>query len=275
MRGILIYDTVGKNRNEWFISRLIESAKARGCELDLAVYEDGIDKALSPLPDFAIVRTINPELNERLENMGVATFNNQRTSRVANDKWQTALLAHKLGIETMDTISIDNVDSVEHLNYPLVIKTVDGHGGSEVFLVKNHTECKHILSSTPNKRFIAQKLCDDPGVDMRVYVMGDDILAATTRTSKTDFRSNFSLGGSAMLDSPTEDMIHTISKLREALKFDFVGIDFIRHNGRWILNEIEDVVGTRMLYSLTELDAADRYIEYILNKLKENVCTTS
>ena len=75
--------------------------------------------------------------------------------------------------------------------------------------------------------------------------------------------------------TPTNDMISTINKLHTALDFDFVGVDFIRNGGRWVLNEIEDVVGTRMLYSLTDIDAADRYIEYILGKLKEKLCTTN
>ena len=275
MRGILIYDKAGKRRNEWFISRLIESAKIRGCELRLVICEDGVDDAITPLPDFAIVRTICPELNKRLEELGVITFNNHATSRVANDKWQTALLARDLDVEIMDTILVDSDEDAKRLDYPLVWKAVDGHGGSEVFLVNNIEECKQLTSYNSNKRFILQKLCDEPGIDMRVYVMGEKIVAATKRISKTDFRSNFSLGGNAVIDTPTEDMITTISKLKKALDFDFVGIDFIRNGGKWILNEIEDVVGTRMLYSLTDIDAADRYIEYILDKVKEKLCTTN
>ena len=274
MRGILIYDTAGKRRNEWFISRLIESAKIRGCELELVIYEDGVKEPLTPPPDFAIVRTIRPELNKMLEELGIVTFNNHVTSRVANDKWQTAVTARELGIEIMDTAPLGS-DEADSFEYPLVLKAVDGHGGNEVFLVNNPEEARDIASANTDKRFILQRLCDEPGVDMRVYVMGEKIVAATKRISKTDFRSNFSLGGSAETDTPTNDMISTINKLHTALDFDFVGVDFIRNSGRWVLNEIEDVVGTRMLYSLTDIDAADKYIEYILGKLKENLCTTN
>jgi glutathione synthase/RimK-type ligase-like ATP-grasp enzyme len=44
---------------------------------------------------------------------------------------------------------------------------------------------------------------------------------------------------------------------------DFIGVDFVFGDGNVYLNEIEDVVGTRMLYSLTELDPARMYMEYI------------
>jgi glutathione synthase/RimK-type ligase-like ATP-grasp enzyme len=98
--------------------------------------------------------------------------------------------------------------------------------------------------------------------------MGDKILAPIRRESKCDFRSNFSLGGNVTIGIVDDEILNIISKLRHALGFDFVGIDFIRHNKEWILNEIEDVVGTRMLYSITDIDAANEYIKYILEKLK-------
>ena len=267
MRGLLIYDEVGRDRNEWFISRLIECAKARGCDLELVIYEDGIDSALTPLPDFAIVRTINPNLTARLEKLGIPTYNNSVTSRIANDKWQTYLLAKRLGIEVMDTAQAIYTPP-DHITYPKVLKSVDGHGGSEVFLVKSAEEYAEILTRMGGKRIIVQDLCDEPGIDMRVYVMGDRVLAPIERTSESDFRSNFSLGGNVKMGKTTDEIHKIIAKLRHALGFDFVGIDFIRHNKEWILNEIEDVVGTRMLYSLTDIDAADEYIAYVIDKVK-------
>ena len=91
---------------------------------------------------------------------------------------------------------------------------------------------------------------------MRVYMLGGEAIAAVRRTSKTDFRSNFKLGGKvASVDIPP-DAAEMARRLYDRLKFDFAGVDFIRDGGRWIFNEIEDVVGTRMLYATTALDAA-------------------
>lgn len=270
MKGLLFYDSEGKRRNEWFINRLIECAKERGHDLKLVIHPDETDEALGDHIDFAIVRTICPHLNVKMAHNYIYTFNNYLTSYIANDKWKTYLIAGKLGIPVMDTYTVASAEeAVDALPFPFVLKTVDGHGGSEVFLVNNAEECKQTMSSLTNRSVIAQKMCDEPGVDVRVYVMGKEIIAAAKRTSKSDFRSNFSLGGEAELVTPTEDMLWAIDKLREALCFDFVGIDFIRHMGRWVLNEIEDVVGTRMIYALTDIDAADRYIDYITGKMSK------
>ena len=46
-----------------------------------------------------------------------------------------------------------------------------------------------------------------------------------------------------------------------------MGIDFVFDNGKIIFNEIEDVVGSRMVYTYTDIDIVDIYIKYLLTKL--------
>ena len=267
MKGVLIYDSVGKARNEWFISRLTESAEALGHVLELVVC-DG-DYEPEEKPDFAIVRTINPRINEHLERLGVPTFNNARTSRIANDKWQTYLFATELGIPVMATKKpMDEEGAAASFPYPFIVKAVDGHGGSEVFSVEDEEECREVVSRLGTDRIITQQRCSEVGVDMRVYMLGGEILAAAKRTSHSDFRSNFSLGGSAEIVEVPEEIRDILKAVYGSLKCDFVGVDFIRHGGKWILNEIEDVVGTRMLYSLTDMDAAKIYVEHVIKKLE-------
>ena len=271
MRGILFYDEAGAQRNAWFIDRMISVAESLGSELKLAVIRDTESALmhLDPLPDYAIVRTILPQLNEALEKRRIPTFNNAKTARIANSKWLTYLYARALYIPVMDTERVRTHEDISKIkSYPRVVKTVDGHGGSEVFLVKNAIECKELLALHPQKEFVSQELSSEPGVDMRVYVLGGEILAAVKRTSSSDFRSNFSLGGTADLTSVDEKVEGYVSRVAKDLGCDLVGIDFIRHNGEWVLNEIEDSVGTRMLYSLTDLDAAEIYTRYVIAKVQ-------
>jgi RimK family alpha-L-glutamate ligase len=252
MKGLLFYDTVGRERNAWFIEQMTSAARESGCELELIV-ADGHADAIAALDestdvDFAIVRTIQPSLSLALEERGIPTFNNARVARIANDKWQTYLYSKELGAPVMATESISGKENWKpELHFPLVIKTVDGHGGSEVFLADNAAKCNEILAIHGNKRFIAQELSSEPGVDMRVYMLGDRVLAAVKRTSKSDFRSNFSLGGNAELTVLEDSERQIVERIAKDLGSDLIGIDFIRHNGGWVLNEIEDVVGTRML----------------------------
>ncbi len=265
MIGYLVYDQIGAERNEWFIKEFIKTAKNYGVDLELKIVKDVNELYRLPLPDFAIVRTINSPINKFLEDKKVITFNNYITSKIANDKFATYKLCKKLNIPVMKT---ERASDKPLLNYPLVLKSRNGHGGSEVFLIKDQTLLNKKLSTINQSNFIAQEFCSTPGVDMRVYVLGDKIILGALRKSLTDFRSNFSLGGSASIGGVTPKQIEIINKLRRELNFDFVGVDFICHNGDWILNEIEDVVGTRMIYELTDINVVDLYIQYIIEKLK-------
>jgi gamma-F420-2:alpha-L-glutamate ligase len=152
-------------------------------------------------------------------------------------------------------------------DFPFVLKSLDGHGGSEVFLMRDRQALDETLAMVDKSNYLAQEFCSSPGKDMRVYVLSDEIVCGVLRTSTHDFRSNFSLGGEVCVCEVTPKQREIIQKLRTAIQFDLVGVDFIFHNGEWVLNEIEDVVGTRMLYCCTDMDIVDLYMRHILNRL--------
>ena len=150
---------------------------------------------------------------------------------------------------------------------PWVIKSRNGHGGDEVFKVDSQMEANEIIIRIGNKKPIIQQFCNDSGKDLRVYVMGGKIIAAVMRTSQTDFRANYKLGGKAEIVDVPKDIERMVRTIVPDLMADFVGIDFIFNDGKPYLNEIEDVVGTRMLYQLTDLDPAKMYIDYIADRV--------
>ena len=255
MIGWLVYSPEGYALNRWFADRLSEWANAEGLALELKLLSESDSLPPGKLPDFAVMRTIRPDLSAQLEARGVRVFNNAETARVANDKWETFVLARELGLPVLETVRFTWPERPS-LDYPCVVKTPDGHGGREVFLVRNDAEMEQAVGQVGKWTFVAQSLCDEPGVDMRVYVLGGEVLAAVRRTSRSDFRSNFKLGGDVAAVAPAPEQCAMARRLFDRLGFDFAGVDFIRHGGHWILNEIEDVVGTRMLYATTDLDAA-------------------
>lgn len=265
MTGWIVYDKQGAQRNEWFITSFIQTAERYGVTLSLKVVSGVTDFIGAPLPDFVIVRTIAPQINLFFENQGVPAFNNYQTSKNANNKWLTFQLCKELKIPTMKTELL--LRDAPSLEFPFVLKSLNGHGGKEVFLIRDRQVLDETLASVDKNSFLAQEFCSSPGQDMRVYVLGEKIVCGVLRSSKNDFRSNFSLGGEACVCEVSPKQREIIEKLREALRFDLVGVDFILHNGEWVLNEIEDVVGTRMLYRCTDVDIIDLYMRHILSRL--------
>lgn len=259
--GWLIYDEAGAKRNEWFIAECQKKAEEIGLRLSLYIY-DGVLPSGS-YPDFALVRVIAPRLSAHLVGAGTRIFNNFAVAAVANDKWLTYQAVSGLGLPTMPTAYAAEVCKASPYGYPVVVKSRDGHGGAEVFKIESERGYRAFFKTHSVDKYIVQKLCSEGGEDMRVYVLGGEILAAVLRRSATDFRSNFSLGGEVCLVEAPSEVVEMVEKLQAKFAFDFVGVDFIRDEGKWVLNEIEDVVGSRMLYKVAKVDVVGLYLRHV------------
>ena len=264
MKGLLLYTPEDAARSRWFAGHLADCARARGMELTL-VTVTGPDavQADAPLPDFVVNRARFAALSRRFERRGVRCFNRAAETETGNDKWQTDRLCRRLGLPVMDTWLYRAGEPLpEDAPFPCVVKSLAGHGGSEIFWAGTPQEAVRLAAGLPGDCLL-QRPAARLGLDVRVYLMGDTPLAAVQRTSSGDFRSNFSLGGQAALvplERPLREMALTVQR---ALEADYIGVDFLCDGTRWVVNEIEDAVGARMLYRLTALDAGELFIRHI------------
>ena len=116
---------------------------------------------------------------------------------------------------------------------------------------------------------VLQKLTGRAHQDVRVYVIGKEIIAAVCRTATSGFKSNYSLGGSVELYTLSEKQKILVNKIIDQFDFGLVGIDFlIGDDGEFIFNEIEDVVGARMLYQCSNINLVGLYLEFIKRELR-------
>lgn len=292
----LIYDREGADRNRDYIRMHEEIGRKMGISFELRITDKGrseelIDKAWENLtgqggemieddrmgdstpgrPDFAIVRTIDPGLSQMLENRGIRIFNNAEVSEICNEKGKTiSFVEAHTGVPVTHSLSFESGELTPELlnQYPEhVIKAVSGHGGKQVFRTEEPFE--KIRAAIGNSDFIIQPFVAGPGKDVRVYVIGDEIVAAVERTSKDGFRSNYSLGGDVKLRTLSKQERKYVWEICQVFSFGLVGIDFlIDENGGFVFNEIEDVVGARMLYHCCpDIRLLERYFRFIIENI--------
>ncbi len=282
MRGIIIYEKESANKNAGYINWYMDKFKAAGISLELVMTDEadygvlkghdnaGLISSVFPVgasiarpPDFAIVRAMRPDLTKKLESLGVRCFNNGFVSEIGNDKALTYDYVKKNGIDIMPVYN--NIDDIRE--YPVVIKPTRSHGGDRVYSAESREKLESLLPLYPDG-YVIQALASDIGRDLRVYVIGKNIVTAMLRRSDKDIRSNFSLGGSAEVYTLNADEIRAVRRITELFKPDFAGIDFVFDNGVPVFNEIEDVVGSRMVYTYTDIDIVDIYVKYIIKCMK-------
>lgn len=217
--------------------------------------------------DFVINRTRDTLVATHFEKMGCRVFNNSEVTELCNHKGKTHQLVNSANIPSVKTL-LGNVHyfipSMLPFDYPVILKAVSGHGGSEVFKINNEAELTKALHVLRTEDFVLQELCTNPGIDVRVFTLDKKILAAVKRTSTSSFKSNYSLGGSATAYSLTPEEEAMVNQILSLADFDFVGIDFIfNKEGQFLFNEIEDVVGTRTLYLNYDFNVVALFLQYI------------
>ena len=262
MKGYVYYSTEESVRNRLFIEDLIKEAELINIELRLIVDDEQPDISA----DFILFRDRNPDKATSFEQQGFRVINRAEVNRIANDKLLTYELALLLGIPTVPTKKVSVVEDI--IQYPVVLKTVDGHGGTEVELCKDTFQAKKFLIAHNLRKLIAQPYIESGSQDVRVFMIGNDVLGAVKRTGTDSFKSNYTIGGSVENFTLSSWQEKEVKKITNALNSDYIGIDFLLlPDGRWLLNEIEDPVGARSLYKTHDFSVAKKVLTYIKNYL--------
>lgn len=235
MSGILVYSQEEAERNSYVVERFVSGLGVRL-----------VEPSYRGLADYVINRSNDYKIAEFYEQNGIRVFNPSSLSKIANDKQSCYDFMEQNGIEIMPTRCAVP---------PFVKKPKDGHGGMGVVMCNSADDY--------DENMVCQQVATDVGRDVRVWVLGGKIIASILRKSDTDFRSNYCLGGSAEIYNLSADEQCLVQRIIDLVDGDYFGVDFVFNNGKMVFNEIEDTVGARMIYDLTDIDIIAKYIDYI------------
>lgn len=290
---IIYYDKEAK-KNNGFIEMLKTACIKHNIDLRYMSFEDinfmsesiFIETFKSAI--FIINRTRQYRLSQKFEDMNLKVFHSSKITELGNDKYKTYCylkdyfkknkpVTDKDWIADTIFVKADKMkESIDkYIGKDYVIKSVDGHGGSQVFLLKDINDSAGLNTVYKNLKghdCIVQKRIDSDSNDIRVYVLFGEIYAAVLRHGNNGFKSNFSLGGSVSEYFPDERQKRFIEKFIDAFgkdELNMAGIDFIvTRQGELIFNELEEMVGSRMLYNCSKHDIVNEYVEHIANMYK-------
>lgn len=299
----IIYYDEEANKNSGFIEMLKSECRKYDIALEYISFEKVNLMSESSFENkfkkifFVINRTREYKLSLRFEKINVKVFHSSKITELGNNKYKTYCylkeyfernknepqgewIAHTVLVKADDLNNVLN----DYIGKDYVIKSVDGHGGSQVFSLnddgtkhgsyrKNRDNAKNnIYKALQGHNCVLQKRIDSDSNDIRVYIVFGKIYAAVLRHGNDGFKSNFSLGGSVEEYFPDEEQKKFIEKFIKAFgagQLSMAGIDFIlTRDGNLIFNEIEEMVGSRMLYNCSKHDIVREYVEQIA-KLQE------
>ena len=235
MNPILVYSKPEAERNRFVTNKM---ARELGTILVTPDYRGDAQYVINRSNDYRIA--------EYYENKGIRVFNPSAFSKLANNKQHCYDFMEVNEIEIMPT---------RYSTPPFVKKPVDGHGGQNVIMCTSREEY--------DDKMVCQKPAGDLGKDLRVWILGNEIVASILRVSKHDFRSNYCLGGKAEIYTLSDEERKLVKKITDLVDGDYYAVDFVFNNGRIVFNELEDTVGARMIYDKTDIDIIKLYCDYI------------
>ena len=205
---------------------------------------------------------------KEIQEWGIFTLNPIRAAKTASNKYETAVLLDKYNVpqpkfallvksdikdgmtslsEKLDIIypgvkekalSDSAYDKNAANTYQYVVKVLDGHGGTGVFMLDGKSilaVLQAIFEIDPDRELLLQKKEDGDG-DIRVHVLSSStsqtILGAMKRKKiKSDFRSNVSLGAEPVAVTLTEEQAEIAKQVAKISGMPWCAVDIMPVKG--------------------------------------------
>ncbi len=161
---------------------------------------------------------------------------------------------------------------VEELGgYPVVLKTNGGTHGEGVFLIKNKRELQRqvqIFRSRNELFFLQEYIAESKGRDLRVFVVGGEVVAVMERKSaQGSFKANLHQGGTATAISIQTEIQEIAIKAAKIMGLSVAGVDIlISKTGAKIL-EVNASPGLEGIEKATQIDVAGQIIEWMIPQM--------
>src|SRR5437588_11068526 len=196
-------------------------------DLSLTKYDAYVLKTVSDGPGLTIL--------EAAEAVGIPTINNSRAIRLVRDKAVAVAYAQACGLPVPLTYFVGHPRAPVRLPqevYPVVVKPSAGTSQQGVYLVQTPEEMA-ARTFDPHCYYLAMRYVENPGVDIKLYVTGQEV-HAITKTSVLH-------GPVQEQEVPvTHEMLKLARRVGQAFGLDLYGVDVLETPQGLMLVDIND-----------------------------------
>jgi len=196
----------------------------------------------------------------------------------SRDKLRAYQLLAKAGVGVPKTVfareTADLGDVIQKAGgAPLIVKVAKGTHGNGVVLAETNKAAKAVMQAfyVEGVTFLVQEFVEESaGEDVRVLVVGSQVVASIQRQSLTDdFRSNTHQGGIGKLIKITPEEERTAIKAAKAMGLPVCAVDMMRSARGPLVLEVNSSGSIKTPELLTKRNLAGKIIEYIEQNAKQ------
>lgn len=214
----------------------------------------------------------------QFEMMGTYTPAKSIAITRSRDKLRSLQLLSKAKVGIPKTIFSRETPDVEHLldqvGTPVIIKLASSTQGNGVVLAETKKAAKSVIQAfyVNDTSFLIQEFIEESaGVDIRAFVVGNQVVASMQRQSlDDDFRSNIHQGGTGTVIKLSEEERKVAIRAAKAMGLAICGVDLMRSSRGPLVLEVNSAPGLEGIESATGRNVAGKIIEYIERNAKRN-----
>jgi [lysine-biosynthesis-protein LysW]--L-2-aminoadipate ligase len=200
-----------------------------------------------------------------IERWGVPTLNHSAATTTCDDKAACSLALEAAGIATPRTLLAFSVESAlkacDMIGYPVVLKPVTGSWGRLLAKANGPEQARAILDQKAelggfhHHVYYVQEFIPKPDRDIRAYVVGDRVLAASYRTSQ-HWITNAARGAVSVKCEITPEIEGIALRACEAVGARLAGVDIVETKDGLKIVEVNTGGEFKGLMSTTDIDIA-------------------
>lgn len=213
------------------------------------------------------------ETLKSIESDGLSVINPPDAILRAANKFATTVALKRAGVPTPRTTitnSIASASSALERYGKAVSKPLFGYKGKGIILLTSEdpSPLGSIISTTGI--VYLQEFVQNPGRDIRVFVVGDEVIGAIFRVAPTgSWISNLARGGSAEPCKVTDELECMALAASSAVGTSYCGVDILESSEGLKVIEVNGTPSGKGLFSALGMDAGDMIARHVLTKIEE------
>jgi len=205
---------------------------------------------------------------EHMELAGIKMVNSTYPFRRSRDKYATQYILHSAGIpipQTYTTESLARAYQQTNEMGEIIYKPILGSmgRGSMKFDDADLAYNAYRLLDRLHHPLILQKYIETPGRDIRIFIVGDEVVGAVYKyLPEGEWKSNVAQGGRMVEEEMSEKIIDMAFSSTEIMGLDYAGVDILESPEGPVVLEMNASPGWQGLKKATGKDVAEVIVRY-------------
>ncbi len=287
---------LSRNKNLHSIRRLLHEARLAEVECDVIdplecqLIVDGKQTRIlvgsTVLPHYhAVLPRIGASITDyglavvkHFESLGTCVVNSSKAIAESRDKMRSLQVMTEAGLKVPTTVLSRSTRglkaAVQAVNgMPVVLKVLKGTQGVGVMLVHTPISLSSVMDTLhglDEDLLIQQFIAEGAGRDYRVFVVGNQVVAAMLRTApEGEFRSNIHRGGQGKLIKIPASYTRAAIQAAQAFSLKVAGVDIMESKSGPLVIEVNSSPGFEGIEKATGLNIAAQIMKMMITEAKK------